>query len=245
LYAIAKALHPETVIDIGTRWGSCTLQFLTGAPDARVISVDIETHIHGGPNKVGKFIPEQYQYEQVVSDAVQWIGKTNERVELIFEDTAHSQETTYGIYKHAKRVLNEGGVIISHDAVHPKFKGAVVAGIKQAGIEPKVYLVEGDSCGLAIWQKRADKPKLRWESETAIMDNLHETKMQAENHTEKKQEKPKRKRRKKAPKKVVQEFGDLDALEKVKSHKNEWRGLDDELRPGHVEAPKKIVIEEL
>lgn len=153
LYAITKALQPETVIDVGTRWGSMTLQILSASPKSRVISIDIEKTIHGGGQPVGRFIPKQYEYEQLFTDATRWFAVTNEQANLIFEDTAHNEETTYGIYKRITEILTPGGVVISHDAAHPKFKGAVVNGIRMAGIEPNVYLVEGDSCGLAIWRK--------------------------------------------------------------------------------------------
>ncbi len=202
LYAVAKSLQPMTIIDIGTRWGACTTQLLSAARNARCISIDIERTIHGGPQPVGKFIPKEYNYEQLFVDVTKWIAATKENANLIFEDTAHSQETTYKIYKHAERVLAPGGVIISHDACHPKFRGAVVAGIRQAGIEPEVYLVEGDSCGLAIWQKPKKKIEARWQNETATMENLHEQKVQTEDNAEAPKEKPKRKRRKKASEKI-------------------------------------------
>jgi len=193
------------------------LQILSALKFGRVISIDIEKTIHGGKQPVGKYILSKYPYEQLITDVTQWIAMTGEQADLIFEDTAHSQETTYKIYKHAERVLSPGGVIISHDACHPKFKGAVVAGIKQAGIKPNVYLVDGDSCGFAIWQKPKTQLIIHNASvdigevaEVEITSVNGETEIHAPilpDETEAIPEVPKkttkRKRRKKAPKKLA------------------------------------------
>ncbi|MHC4649133.1 MAG: class I SAM-dependent methyltransferase [Planctomycetota bacterium] len=202
LYAIARALKPELALDLGTRWGSMTMQIITGGNDVQhvcnVVSVDIESYIHGGKQPVGRFIPDAYRkhIELITVDAVEFTEKAQNFYGLIFEDTEHTYEMTKAIYELAPERLVPGGVIISHDACHPKFKGQVVAGIKATGIEPNVYLVEGDSCGLAIWQKPAKDTKLEVE--------IHH---EAEIATEAPQEKPKRRkrRRKKASKTVEAE----------------------------------------
>lgn len=158
MYALTVAINPMVALDIGTRWGAMALQIATGDKDAdkpigRIITVDNEKWIQGSKQPVGKFIPEHLGVEVVTLDAVEYLDKYAKLYDLIFEDTAHTFEMTKAVYTLAIDRLAEGGVIISHDAVHPKFKGAVVNGIKACGIEPEVYLVEGDSCGLAIWQK--------------------------------------------------------------------------------------------
>lgn len=119
----------------------------------RVISIDNESHIHGGKQPVGKFIPAELGVELITSDALLYLKMDSNRYDLIYEDTAHSFEFTKALYELAIDRLEPGGVIISHDAVHPKFKGSVIEGILAAGIQPEVYLVDGDSCGLAIWRK--------------------------------------------------------------------------------------------
>jgi predicted O-methyltransferase YrrM len=198
LYAIARAINPIVSLDLGTRWGAMALQILSGDKDApppagKLISVDIEKTIHGSKTPVGKFIPKHgYNVELITANALQYLKNDNKVHEIIFEDTEHTYEMTKAIYELAPERLVPGGVIISHDACHPKFKGDVVKGIKTAGIEPMVYLVEGDSCGLAIWQK----PKtdgLRWKKESAVMENLVDN---AKADTKAPQEKPKRRKRK-------------------------------------------------
>ena len=159
-------MNPILSLDIGTRWGANAVQIATGIlaansdnvgqPRGRVISVDKETGIYGSKQPVGKFIPESIRphwVELVTSDAVLYLKMDSNFYELIYEDTAHSVEFTQALYEVAIDRLVEGGVIISHDACHPKFKNSVVTGISACGINPHVYLVEGDSCGLAIWQK--------------------------------------------------------------------------------------------
>ena len=154
LYAIARGLNAELSLDIGTRWGASAIQIADG--DKRVISVDVETHMYGSKQPVGKFIPNTLRVNLVTSDAMLYLKMDTLVYTLIYEDTDHTFESTEEIYKLAIDRLIAGGVIISHDACHPKFKGAVVAGIRACGIEPQVYLVEGDSCGLSIWQKPKD-----------------------------------------------------------------------------------------
>jgi len=134
------------------------VQIATGSqaappPPGRVISIDREAHISGTKHKVGGVIPDSLKVELVTSDIVLYLTMDSNFYELIYEDTAHTFEVTQALYNVAINRLPDGGVIISHDACHPKFKGAVVNGIRACGIEPEVYLVEGDSCGLAIWQK--------------------------------------------------------------------------------------------
>ena len=161
LYAIARGLNPMLSLDIGTRWGASAVQIATGDngaedPPGRTISVDVETHMYGSKQPVGRFIPDALKVELVTSDATLYLKMDGNFYELIYEDTDHTFESTQEIYNLALDRLVAGGVIISHDACHPKFKGAVVNGIRACGIEPQVYLVEGDSCGLSIWQKPKD-----------------------------------------------------------------------------------------
>lgn len=209
LYAITRAINPILALDLGTRWGAMALQILTGdeaapPPRAGVVSVDIESHIYGSKHLVGKLIP-QTQRPRIrffTSDVVEFLQKAENFYELIFEDTEHTYEMTKAIYELAPERLVPGGVIISHDACHPKFKGQVVAGIKATGIEPNVYLVEGDSCGLAIWQKPKRKLSVKQEAQSTIAEGIYDN---AKADTETPQEKPKRRkrRRKKASKTVA------------------------------------------
>lgn len=178
LYAIAYALNAVLSLDIGTRWGSSALQIASAddsdlPPKWRVISVDKERFIHGTKHKVGKFIPEKLGVELETSDAVVYLRKDNKVYNLIYEDTDHTFEMTKAVYELAIDRLVPGGVIISHDACHPKFKGAIVRGIKAVGIEPEVYLVEGDSCGLAIWQKPKKEVEKPVEKTKIIVEEDH------------------------------------------------------------------------
>lgn len=205
LYAVTKVLQPMRVYDIGTRWGSMTLQILSALKFPDVTTIDIERTIQGSPQPVGKFIPNTYQYQQVFADATKWIASNTqpESTGLIFEDTAHSEETTRKIYQSGIKALQPGGVIISHDAVHPKFNGAVVNGIRAAGIEPKVYLVEGDSCGLAIWQK----PKKQLFVNTVEAESSIQYETTIDNEAVKEAPKRRQRGRKKASKMITMEGG--------------------------------------
>jgi hypothetical protein len=195
VYAIAKSMVIQEQLDLGTRWGAMTTQMLTANPAPYIITntVDIEQYIHGSKQRVGKFIPEGLTYHQHIFDAIEYLQQDTNEYQFIFEDTAHTYEMTKAIYELAPERLVEGGVIISHDACHPKFKGAVVRGIKATGIEPIVYLVEGDSCGLAIWQKPKRELVFKEKPEVVITDvAINEITID----TETPQEKPKRRKRK-------------------------------------------------
>jgi predicted O-methyltransferase YrrM len=199
LYAITRALNPVLCLDLGTRWGAMALQIATGIRDTsdthgHLTSIDNETHIHGSRQPVGKFIPPHIKRIRLINaDAVKYLGGDKFPYTLIFEDTEHTFEMTKAIYELAPERLKPGGVIISHDACHPKFKGAVVKGIKATGIEPIVYLVEGDSCGLAIWQKPKRELVFKEKPEVVVTDvAINEITID----TETPQEKPQRRKRK-------------------------------------------------
>jgi hypothetical protein len=177
LYAVTRALNPILALDLGTGWGAAAVQMATGNRDAsdppgRVISVS-NTKLVFGKHPAGKFIPKNMKVPILVVKDIASIDRER-YFELIYEDTDHTYETTKRIWEVAQERMVEGAVIISHDAAHPKFQ--VLEGIRAAGIEPEVYLVDGDSCGLAIWQKpgKEEKPVVvesvtigshTWESE--------------------------------------------------------------------------------
>jgi len=163
-------------------------------PTGRVISIDNEKTIQGSNQPVGKFIPKNKGVKLVTSDAIDYLKNDKNRYELVFKDTEHTDTMTKNIYDLAIDLLVFGGVIISHDAVHPKFRGAVVAGIKQAGIEPEIYLVDGDSCGLAIWKKTIKDSSTKLE--VATIEDVVAVEDKPETIIEPKAPKPKRKRRK-------------------------------------------------
>ena len=147
-------------LEIGTGWGSWSVQIGGGnidstKPDGRVISIDKAEFVYGtSKHKIGKFIPQTLNVELVRANAIDYLLEDNNHYELIYEDSEHTTGYTKRLYELAVPRLVDGGVIISHDACHPKFNGSVVSGINGAGYSPEIYLVDGDNCGLSIYQKR-------------------------------------------------------------------------------------------
>lgn len=155
LYGIVKLLNPVSALDLGTRWGSTATQIISAmSSEGKLTSVDISMRVGNTKHLTGKFIPPPFQVILNFEGALDYLsGLPEKSIDFIYEDTSHQEDMTYLIYKEALKALKPGGVIISHDACSPKFEGAVLEGIRRNGILPKVYLVEGDTCGLSVYRK--------------------------------------------------------------------------------------------
>lgn len=40
-YFLAREMHPDIIVELGTQYARCTAHFAAGAPDARVITIDV------------------------------------------------------------------------------------------------------------------------------------------------------------------------------------------------------------
>jgi hypothetical protein len=169
LYALSRSSVGFTFADLGTGWGAMATQ-LSGRDDMDVVySIESQQRI-AGKHMPGKLIPEGSNVELIKQDVVQWLkSKQKDSLHLIFEDSAHTTEITHAIYEDAKRVLVEGGIIISHDVCFPRWREHIQKGFELAGVEPELYLVDGDGCGLSIWQK----PKRKLEVKNVEVENKY------------------------------------------------------------------------
>jgi predicted O-methyltransferase YrrM len=75
------------------------------------------------------------------------------RYDMIYEDAMHDAPQVEFIWKHADALLNPGGMIISHDAMHAVAGDAVREGIAKAGYETMNVLIAPADCGFALWRK--------------------------------------------------------------------------------------------
>jgi predicted O-methyltransferase YrrM len=89
----------------------------------------------------------------VIADALAWLRHAP-RLDFVFEDLDHDASTTAHVARLVKQRLNPGGLLVCHDALHPRFGAHVRRGLRQAGLTGLVYVrVEASDCGLAIWRK--------------------------------------------------------------------------------------------
>jgi predicted O-methyltransferase YrrM len=174
LYALIRALQPDVVVEIGTNVG-CSASHMASAlkenGKGKLLSFDTEKAIVIPPDKAGhsavyaqgELIPEALRpYVEVVNeDGIAFLNDKIGDVDFVFEDGAHSLQSTRDAWLAGVKKLNPGGIMISHDAAHFLVGQAIQDGIREAEVTPTVYEVAPSDCGLAIWRKplEAEEPQ--------------------------------------------------------------------------------------
>jgi len=141
IYALVCALQPENILELGTLRG-CSYAHMEAA--TIVNEGGVITTVDNAHNA------------DFNMDAAEYLRTSDDTWDFVFEDTGHGVEITRDIWALAVQRLNPGGVIISHDAMHPTVGIEVRTGIERAGFSPKYYLTAPSDCGLAIWRKPLD-----------------------------------------------------------------------------------------
>lgn len=160
LYALIRASKPQDVLELGTWHGASAthiLQALIDNGQGLLHCVDNRAY---GDIVIGGMIPDNLRY-RMVSHPMSLEEKINTALEhgwtydFIFEDAMHNAEQVEFVWQHADRLLNPGGVIVSHDACHAIAGEAVREGIAKAGYGDKTLnvLISPADCGFAIWRK--------------------------------------------------------------------------------------------
>lgn len=166
LYALIRALRPDNLLELGTWHGASAthlLQAMTDNKQGGLTCVDSRAY---GDIEIGGMIPKELKplalmnmtrIETFIPHAI----KEGRRYDFIFEDAMHETEQVEFIWKHADALLNPGGVIVSHDAMHAVAGEAVREGIRRAGYEigygahtVATVLIAPADCGFAVWRKR-------------------------------------------------------------------------------------------
>lgn len=159
LYALVRALRPQRCVEFGT-WYGCSASHITSALKANGSGklVCVDHHGFGGI----RIKPDLLDYVEFVSmNLHNYLPETTETFDFIFEDAEHWVEQVEAVWSDAVHspLLNPGGVIVSHDAMHFTAGVAVQAGITAADVEDVLsVLIEPGDCGLALWRK-GDEPK--------------------------------------------------------------------------------------
>lgn len=154
LYALVRTLKPRRVLELGRRFGCSTTHIAAALAKngaGKVVSVD--SNVHGDTELL---IPDDLysRIELVNGDAFEYLRTHDESFDLIFEDLDHDRNTTAVIARDAKNGrLKAGGLLIVHDTMHFLVGEALRAGLRDAGIEARHYLIEPSDCGLAVWRR--------------------------------------------------------------------------------------------
>lgn len=157
IYALIRALAPDTVVEIGG-WYGCSASHMAAAVKANghgwVISVDDGSQLSGIH---GSAIPDALRahIQLIHHEGLAWLDSQEyASIDLIFEDANHSTRLTYDIAARAYSRLKPGGILVNHDvAPNSEVGDAVRKGLDMAGIDYRAYLIEPSNCGLAIWRK--------------------------------------------------------------------------------------------
>ena len=167
LYAIVRALRPASVLELGTWHGASATHLLQGIHDNQYGGLTCVDSRAYGDIEIGGMIPALLKknafitltrIEQFIPRAL----KEGWRYDLIFEDGMHDAEQVAFIWQHADKLLNPGGMIISHDAMHAIAGEAIREGIARAGYvngdgmgnSVMNVLIAPADCGFAVWRKR-------------------------------------------------------------------------------------------
>lgn len=151
LYALIRALWPSSVIELGTAAGASATHIaaaLAANSTGKLTAVDHGLH-------PGALIPDALQgtVKVLAGDALEYLERRR-RVDIIFEDLDHQPETVAAVARLAADKLTPGGLLISHDAMHPTVGPGVRQGYADAGLEGvHFYGIDPGDCGLAVWRK--------------------------------------------------------------------------------------------
>jgi predicted O-methyltransferase YrrM len=107
----------------------------------------------------GHLIPESLRRRcrVVIADAIAWL-RTARGLDFVFEDLDHDRAGTARVARLVRRALNPGGLLVCHDALHPRCGKDVRGGLADAGLQPVCCVLAGRSdCGLAVWRKPAKR----------------------------------------------------------------------------------------
>lgn len=148
LYALIRALKPDTVVEIGSGTG-CSATHITSA---------LRDNGHGHMTTVDRGntpqIPDDLQqYVTIQSgDGVEWLQQQPDNsIDFLLEDADHTTPLCAAIGELAKTKLRPGGVLMVHDAVHWAVGAEVRAGYDLAGLDVRTYLTDPSDCGWAVW----------------------------------------------------------------------------------------------
>lgn len=160
LYALIRALKPQSVLELGTSRGCSATHILQALRDNGSGTLDC---VDNGSQVavIGDMIPANLRdfatiHQTSIEEAIPIALEEGYRYDFILEDGMHSFEQVKLVWENADRLLNPGGMIVSHDAMHNVAGPVVREAIAAAGYgdEAVNVLIEPADCGFAVWRKR-------------------------------------------------------------------------------------------
>lgn len=152
LYALVRILEPERALEIGTHHGSSANAIAAAMLDngkGHLITVDISV-------QAGQHIEADYSpYVSFVNADGNTYIENLQDFDFIHEDGAHSPHSIHTLYSHIWRLLNKGGVILSHDVLLG-VREHIEYGIRAAGLDfppVEVLKVHGSPCGYTVYRR--------------------------------------------------------------------------------------------
>jgi predicted O-methyltransferase YrrM len=160
LYAFIRALKPANVLELGTWHGASATHILQALRDNDGGVIECIDNRAYGDVVIGDMIPKELKpfatmHAVSIEECLPMAVEREYTYDFIFEDAMHDAEQVAFVWSHADKLLNPGGVIISHDAMHAVAGFAVREGIARAGYKTTNVLIEPADCGFAIWRKGA------------------------------------------------------------------------------------------
>lgn len=165
LYALIRALRPVKVLELGTSHGCSATHISQALQDNNqgiLMCVDNGSQVGVIGDMIPKSLHNWHAVEQAsVEDCIPYLLRTGWTYDFIFEDAMHSPEQVALVWSAADRLLNPGGMIVSHDAMHALVGANVREGIEAAGYPDRdgwggsvaYVLIEPADCGFAVWRK--------------------------------------------------------------------------------------------
>jgi predicted O-methyltransferase YrrM len=160
LYALIRALEPQSVLELGTWHGASATHILQALKDNGRGSLDCVDNRAYGDVQIGHMIPDEVRHLGTIhpvslETCIEIALHEGYTYDVIFEDAMHEAPQVEYVWQNAERLLNPGGLIISHDAMHPTAGPIVREGIARAGYGDKTVnvLIQPADCGFALWRK--------------------------------------------------------------------------------------------
>lgn len=144
-YLLVRALQPNVVVEISPRHGFSTNYLLAGLTQnghGRLLSYEIETHIHGTPIEQairGNLLPDLDQkcLEITIGDAM---TATIPSADLLFIDSCHE---AYFASWYLSKLVPQARIVMTHDIlIHDPVFASLVPKAAMLGIHEQYFLLE-------------------------------------------------------------------------------------------------------
>ncbi len=158
LYALVRALQPETIVEVGSKAG-CSTSHLAAAcamnGKGKVIAVDPAADF-------SRLDPALLAHvEPVKKDVFAWQPPAG--IDFLFEDGAHTPGFTGGVLERLRDHLSPAAMVLCHDPFQRDFGDRIWAEFQEAmGEGADRVLITPSDCGLAYarWQPQAEESEL-------------------------------------------------------------------------------------